>query len=106
MLVPGHYRSGAFARNIALFNLPGSPAFFRARANALFMIAMPATTALGSIVSGYILSLDGIFKIMDGSGYFPVGRISVSFVRHYGLVYGYPAKPEGRRKDKKCFAGR
>ncbi len=51
----------AFA-NIALFNLL-VPGIFRARANALFMIAMPATTALGSIVSGYILSLDGIFNL-------------------------------------------
>lgn len=39
------------------------PAYFRARANALFMIAMPVTTALGSLVSGYILSLDGIMGL-------------------------------------------
>ena len=39
------------------------PAYFRARANALFMIAMPVTTALGSLVSGYILSLDGIMSL-------------------------------------------
>lgn len=39
------------------------PAYFRARANALFMIAMPVTTALGSLVSGYILSLDGILSL-------------------------------------------
>ncbi len=51
-----------FCGNIALFNLLVS-GVFRARANALFMIAMPATTALGSIVSGYILSLDGIFNL-------------------------------------------
>jgi ACS family 4-hydroxyphenylacetate permease-like MFS transporter len=39
------------------------PGLFRARANALFMIAMPVTTALGSIVSGYILSLDGLLNL-------------------------------------------
>ncbi|MGQ7173165.1 hypothetical protein ACUOCP_49375, partial [Escherichia sp. R-CC3] len=39
------------------------PAYFRARANALFMVAMPVTTALGSIVSGYILSLDGVMAL-------------------------------------------
>jgi ACS family 4-hydroxyphenylacetate permease-like MFS transporter len=36
------------------------PAVYRARANTLFMIAMPVTTALGSVVSGYILGLDGV----------------------------------------------
>ncbi|PVX71977.1 MFS transporter [Paraburkholderia unamae] len=35
------------------------PSAWRARANALFMIAMPVTAALGSAVSGYILKLDG-----------------------------------------------
>ncbi|NYU09471.1 4-hydroxyphenylacetate permease [Enterobacteriaceae bacterium CCUG 67584] len=39
------------------------PPFFRARANALFMVAMPLTTALGSMVSGYILSMDGILNM-------------------------------------------
>jgi MFS transporter, ACS family, 4-hydroxyphenylacetate permease len=35
------------------------PGAWRARANALFMIAMPVTAALGSAVSGFILKLDG-----------------------------------------------
>ncbi|MDN0083887.1 4-hydroxyphenylacetate permease [Crenobacter sp. SG2305] len=35
------------------------PSAYRARANALFMIAMPVTTALGSVVSGYLLGMDG-----------------------------------------------
>lgn len=35
------------------------PPTYRARANALFMIAMPVTAALGSALSGYILALDG-----------------------------------------------
>jgi MFS transporter, ACS family, 4-hydroxyphenylacetate permease len=35
------------------------PSAWRARANALFMIAMPVTAALGSAMSGYILKLDG-----------------------------------------------
>ncbi|HAD4467168.1 TPA_asm: MFS transporter [Salmonella enterica subsp. enterica serovar Typhi str. CT18] len=52
-----------FLPGILLYLTYWFPAFFRARANALFMIAMPATTALGSIVSGYILSLDGIFNL-------------------------------------------
>jgi ACS family 4-hydroxyphenylacetate permease-like MFS transporter len=35
------------------------PSAYRARANSMFMIAMPVTAALGSAVSGLILSLDG-----------------------------------------------
>lgn len=35
------------------------PSSYRARANALFMIAMPVTTAVGSLASGYLLNLDG-----------------------------------------------
>jgi MFS transporter, ACS family, 4-hydroxyphenylacetate permease len=35
------------------------PPAWRARANALFMIAMPVTAAFGSAVSGFILKLDG-----------------------------------------------
>lgn len=35
------------------------PAAYRARANALFMIAMPVTAAIGSALSGLILGLDG-----------------------------------------------
>jgi ACS family 4-hydroxyphenylacetate permease-like MFS transporter len=35
------------------------PPVYRARANALFMIAMPVTAAIGSALSGYILALDG-----------------------------------------------
>lgn len=36
------------------------PAAYRARANAMFMIAMPVTAAVGSALSGYILGLDGV----------------------------------------------
>ncbi|HKN04483.1 MAG TPA: 4-hydroxyphenylacetate permease [Buttiauxella sp.] len=39
------------------------PAQYRARANALFMIAMPVTMALGSLASGYILNMDGLLNI-------------------------------------------
>lgn len=39
------------------------PAYFRARANALFMIAMPVTMAFGSLASGYILALDGVMDL-------------------------------------------
>lgn len=36
------------------------PAAYRARANAMFMIAMPVTAAVGSALSGFILGLDGV----------------------------------------------
>lgn len=52
-----------FLPGILLYLTYWFPAYFRARANALFMIAMPVTTALGSIVSGYILSLDGLLNL-------------------------------------------
>lgn len=39
------------------------PAQYRARANALFMIAMPVTMALGSLASGYILNMDGLLNL-------------------------------------------
>ncbi len=39
------------------------PAYYRARANALFMIAMPVTMMIGSLLSGYILALDGVWHL-------------------------------------------
>ncbi|WP_349283065.1 MFS transporter (plasmid) [Polaromonas hydrogenivorans] len=39
------------------------PSAYRARANALFMIAMPVTAAVGSAISGAILGMDGILGL-------------------------------------------
>src|SRR4029450_3524036 len=39
------------------------PAAYRARANALFMIAMPVTAGAGSALSGLILGLDGAYGL-------------------------------------------
>ena len=39
------------------------PRAYRARANALFMIAMPVTAAVGSVVSGYLLELNGTWGL-------------------------------------------
>lgn len=39
------------------------PNAYRARANALFMIAMPVTAGFGSALSGYILALDGTWGL-------------------------------------------
>lgn len=39
------------------------PRAYRARANALFMIAMPVTAAAGSVASGYLLELNGLWGL-------------------------------------------
>lgn len=39
------------------------PAAYRARANALFMIAMPFTAGFGSAISGLILGLEGVWGL-------------------------------------------
>lgn len=49
-----------FLPGILLYLTFWFPGAYRARANALFMIAMPVTSALGAVVSGYILKLDGL----------------------------------------------
>ncbi|MFX1766109.1 MFS transporter [Paraburkholderia sp. A1RI-2L] len=48
-----------FLPGILLYMTYWFPGAYRARANAMFMIAMPVTAALGSALSGYILALDG-----------------------------------------------
>ncbi len=48
-----------FLPGVLLYMTFWFPSAHRARANAFFMIAMPVTSALGAIFSGYILKLDG-----------------------------------------------
>ena len=52
-----------FLPGILLYLTYWFPARYRARANALFMIAMPVTMMLGSLVSGYLLALDGVLNL-------------------------------------------
>ncbi|SEI62035.1 4-hydroxyphenylacetate permease [Paraburkholderia diazotrophica] len=52
-----------FLPGILLYLTYWFPAAYRARANALFMIAMPVTAAVGSALSGFILGLDGTFGL-------------------------------------------
>ena len=63
------------------------PGAYRARANALFMIAMPVTAAIGSALSGLILGLDGHWGLSGWQWLFLLeGMPSVLL----GLaVYGY-----------------
>jgi ACS family 4-hydroxyphenylacetate permease-like MFS transporter len=52
-----------FLPGILLYLTYWFPAAYRARANALFMIAMPVTAAVGSALSGFVLGLDGTFGL-------------------------------------------
>ncbi len=59
----GRHRRSRFSAGDPRLSDWCSPAYHRARANALFMIAMPVTMMLGSILSGYILALDGLWNL-------------------------------------------
>ncbi|GLR09358.1 4-hydroxyphenylacetate permease [Mixta theicola] len=52
-----------FLPGILLYLTWWFPAYYRARANALFMVAMPVTMMIGSLLSGYILALDGVWNL-------------------------------------------
>ncbi|BDH45530.1 4-hydroxyphenylacetate permease [Salmonella enterica subsp. enterica serovar Choleraesuis] len=52
-----------FLPGILLYMTWWFPARFRARANALFMVAMPVTMMIGSALSGYILAMDGMLNL-------------------------------------------
>lgn len=70
------------------------PAHFRARANALFMVAMPVTMALGSLVSGYILALDGFLNMRGWQWLFLLEGFPSVLLGGGGLVLSgrYPAE--------------
>lgn len=52
-----------FLPGVLLYMTWWFPVRYRARANGLFMIAMPVTTLLGSVLSGYLLALDGLLNL-------------------------------------------
>ena len=52
-----------FLPGVLLYMTFWFPAAYRARANALFMIAMPFTAGFGSVLSGSILGLDGLWGL-------------------------------------------
>lgn len=56
------------------------PRSHRARANALFMIAMPLTAAAGSIVSGYLLELNGLWGLHGWQWLFLVEGLPASLL--------------------------
>lgn len=52
-----------FLPGILLYLTYWFPSFYRARANALFIVAMPFTAAFGSALSGWLLEMDGIWGL-------------------------------------------
>ncbi len=52
-----------FLPGMLLYHTYWFPSAYRARANALFMIAMPVTAGIGSVLSGLILGLDGAYGL-------------------------------------------
>jgi ACS family 4-hydroxyphenylacetate permease-like MFS transporter len=56
------------------------PAAYRARANALFMIAMPVTAAVGSLLSGAILGLEGMYGLKGWQWLFLLEGLPASFL--------------------------
>jgi ACS family 4-hydroxyphenylacetate permease-like MFS transporter len=52
-----------FVPGVLLYLTFWFPQAYRARANALFMVAQPVSIAFGSILSGYLLRMDGILGL-------------------------------------------
>jgi MFS transporter, ACS family, 4-hydroxyphenylacetate permease len=84
------------------------PEAYRARANALFMVAMPLTSAVASLVSGYVLSLDGMLGLKGWQWLFLVeGMPSVLLgVAVYFYLDDTPAKARWLSADEKTYLER
>ncbi|MDC9582808.1 4-hydroxyphenylacetate permease [Xenorhabdus sp. PR6a] len=82
------------------------PAYYRARANALFMIAMPVTMAFGSLVSGYILAMDGIWNLRGWQWLFLLEGFP-SVLLGFAVWFYLDDSPEKAkwltREDKQCL---
>jgi ACS family 4-hydroxyphenylacetate permease-like MFS transporter len=52
-----------FVPGVLLYLTYWFPQAYRARANALFMVAQPVSIAFGSILSGYLLKMDGMLGL-------------------------------------------
>ncbi|SAL59202.1 major facilitator transporter [Caballeronia arvi] len=92
-----------FLPGILLYMTYWFPNAYRARANALFMIAMPVTAAVGSALSGYILALDGTLGLKGWQWLFCLEGLPSAIL---GLVvFGYlrdvPEKANWLTADEK-----
>ncbi|MDE9493774.1 4-hydroxyphenylacetate permease [Xenorhabdus bovienii] len=82
------------------------PAYYRARANALFMIAMPVTMAFGSLASGYILEMDGIWDLRSWQWLFLLEgfpSVLLGFVVWFYLDDSPEKAKWLTREDKQCL---
>ncbi|MBD2825419.1 4-hydroxyphenylacetate permease [Xenorhabdus szentirmaii] len=82
------------------------PAYYRARANALFMIAMPVTMAFGSLISGYILEMDGIWALRGWQWLFLLEgfpSVLLGFVVWFYLDDSPDKAKWLTREDKQCL---
>ncbi|MDX7985898.1 4-hydroxyphenylacetate permease [Xenorhabdus sp. 12] len=82
------------------------PAYYRARANALFMIAMPVTMAFGSLISGYILEMDGIWNLHGWQWLFLLEgfpSVLLGFLVWFYLVDSPDKAKWLTREDKQCL---
>lgn len=94
-----------FLPGVLLYLTLWFPAAYRARANALFMIAMPVTAGFSSALSGLILGLDGVWGLKGWQWLFLLEGLPSVLV---GLVvFGYlddsPRKAkwlDAREKDR------
>ncbi|MDX7998210.1 4-hydroxyphenylacetate permease [Xenorhabdus sp. Reich] len=82
------------------------PAYYRARANALFMIAMPVTMAFGSLISGYILEMDGTWDLRGWQWLFLLEgfpSVLLGFVVWFYLDDSPDKAKWLTREDKQCL---
>ncbi|MFJ7884727.1 MFS transporter [Pseudomonas sp. NPDC096917] len=92
-----------FLPGVLLYMTFWFPAAYRARANALFMIAMPFTAGFGSVLSGSILSLDGHWGLAGWQWLFLLeGLPSVLLgLAVYGYLDDQPRKAHWLSDDEK-----
>jgi ACS family 4-hydroxyphenylacetate permease-like MFS transporter len=92
-----------FLPGVLLYMTFWFPAAYRARANALFMIAMPFTAGFGSVLSGAILGLDGHWGLAGWQWLFLLeGLPSVLLgLAVYGYLDDQPRKAHWLSDDEK-----
>ena len=93
-----------FLPGIFLYMTYWFPRDCRARANALFVMGIPATVAFASVVSGYILQLDGFLGLAGWRWLFVLEGLPAVVLGVLCLFYLYdgPAQAKWLRSDEKA----
>jgi len=76
-----------FLPGVLLYLTYWFPATYRARANSLLMIAMPITSALGSVASGLILQMNGVAGLAGWQWLFLIEGVPTIFLGFVALRY-------------------